>query len=205
MSYSQLGQDLNVLKIYNNKKSGFFLEIGANDGIFFSNTYLLEKEYDWSGICVEPIPTVFEKLVMNRPKSFCCDRAIYNQSDLTLEFSIANMSDMLSGITQYIDCHRESVNKNKSVIEVKTMTLLDLLDKYNAPPFIEYLSIDTEGSEYEILKSFDFQKYVFGIIDVEHNYIEPRRSNIRELLLANGYLYLGPNKWDDSYKHNSLL
>ena len=56
MSYSQLGQDLKVLEFYNNKLDGFFIEIGASDGINLSNTYLLEKNHNWKGICVEPIP-----------------------------------------------------------------------------------------------------------------------------------------------------
>ncbi len=61
------------------------------------------------------------------------------------------------------------------------------------------MSMDTEGSELEILNSFDFQKYTFGLIDVEHNYTEPKRSEIKKLLEANGYLYKGENNWDDMY------
>jgi hypothetical protein len=78
------------------------------------------------------------------------------------------------------------------------------LEKYNAPLFIDYLSIDTEGSELEILKSVDLQKYKFGLIDVEHNYQEPRRTQIRELLTLNGYEFIRQNKFDDCYKHSSV-
>ena len=78
------------------------------------------------------------------------------------------------------------------------------MEQFNAPSFVEYLSLDTEGSELEILKSVDFQKYTFGIIDVEHNFVEPRRTKIRELLTSNGYEYIKENQWDDSYKHNSV-
>jgi len=85
-----------------------------------------------------------------------------------------------------------------------TITLNDLLEKTNSPLFIEYLSLDMEGSELEILKSVDLKKYTFGLIDVEHNYVEPRRSQIRELLTSNGYHYVRENKWDDSYRHNSV-
>ncbi len=70
--------------------------------------------------------------------------------------------------------------------------------------YIDYLSLDTEGSELEILKSVDLTKYTFGIIDVEHNYIEPRRTQIRELLESHGYEYIRANKFDDCYKHKSL-
>jgi len=204
MSQSQLNQDINVLKFYNNKQAGFYVEIGASDGISLSNTYLLEKTYNWKGICVEPIPRDFLQLKINRPNSVCCDNAVYNISGLNLEFDISNDEHLLSGISTHIDRHKQTVDKNKTTITVNTVSLVDLLDKYNAPRFIEYLSLDTEGSEYEILRTFDFNKYTFGLIDVEHNYVEPRRSQIKKLLTENGYVYVGENSWDDSYKHSSL-
>lgn len=200
MSKSQIGQDLNVLKYYNNKLNGFFVEIGASDGIKFSNTYLLETSYNWKGICVEPLPHQFQNLCKNRPNSYCCNNAIYNQSNLNVLFDIANNADMLSGISNHIDRHKQEVEKNKTQITVQTLSINDLLIKYNAPQFIEYLSLDTEGSELEILKSLDFDKYKFGLIDVEHNFIEPRRTLIRKLLLSNNYEYLFANNFDDSYK-----
>lgn len=205
MSYSQLDQDLNVTTFYNNKEYGFFIEIGASDGIELSNTYLLETKYKWKGICCEPIPNNFEKLVKNRTNSICYSEAVYNQSGLTLTFDIANNCDLLSGISEHIDKHKSSVDSNKTSIQVKTISLLDVLKNANAPSFIEYMSLDTEGSEFEILKNFDFEKYVFGLIDVEHNYIEPRRSEIKSLLLSKGYVYKGENKWDDMYKHESVF
>jgi FkbM family methyltransferase len=204
MSKSQLGQDLEVLKCYNNKENGFFIEIGASDGIQLSNTYFLETQHNWKGICCEPIPEQFERLVINRPKSICFNEAVYNQSGLTVTFDIALSGDMLSGISDHIDTYKSYVDANKKSIQVKTISLLDILDKANAPSFIEYMSLDTEGSELEILKTFDFGKYTFGLIDIEHNSIEPRRSEIKNLLLSKGYIYKGANQWDDMYKHNSL-
>jgi FkbM family methyltransferase len=204
MSKSQLEQDINVIKFYKEKQNGYFIEIGANDGINLSNTYLLETQYNWKGICVEPVPAIYDKLIINRPNSICSNSAIYSISNLTLDFDIANNYDLLSGISSYIDSHKDTVDANKTTINIKTLSFNDLLDNNNAPLFIEYLSLDTEGSEYEILKTFNFNKYTFGLIDVEHNFIEPRRTHIKELLLANGYIYLGENKWDDMYKHNSM-
>jgi FkbM family methyltransferase len=200
MSYSQLKQDLEVVKYYKYKKNGYFIEIGASDGIKLSNTYLLEQQYNWTGICVEPIPDKYKLLCKNRKKSHCCDNAVYNESNLEVVFDIANNYDLLSGISTHIDCHQNAVNKNKTQITVKTITMNDLLEKYNAPEFIDYLSLDTEGTEYEILKGINFDKYKFGLIDVEHNYIEPRRTQIKNLLLNNGYIFIKENKWDDSYK-----
>jgi FkbM family methyltransferase len=201
MSYSQLRQDLELLKFYNNKKDGFFIEIGASDGIELSNTYLLEKEYNWKGICVEPIPKRFELLCKNRPNSLCYDYAVYNESNKEVIFDIANTCDLLSGISSNIDCHAYQVNFDKTQIIVKTISFNHLLEKSNAPSFIDYLSLDTEGSELEILKSVDFNKYKFGLIHVEHNYIQPRRLEIRNLLISNGYKYIKANKFDDCYKY----
>jgi len=205
MSYSQLNQDIEVLKFYNYKLNGFFIEIGASDGIELSNTYLLEKDYNWKGICVEPIPEKFKLLCNNRPNSICCSDAVYNESNKQVIFDISNSSDLFSGISKNIACHKNIVDSDKTQIIVNTITLNDLLEKYNAPSFIDYLSLDTEGSELEILKSVDYNKYIFGVIDIEHNYLEPFRTSIRELLTSNGYEYIKENQWDDSYMHKSIF
>ena len=197
-TYSQEAQDLKVLLHYKLKKGGYFLEIGASDGVKFSNTYLLEQKYNWSGICVEPIKDDYEKLIKNR-SCHCSDLAVYSNSNEELEFDIYEYN-LLSGLNKHINTY-----SNQPIIEkiiVKTITLNDLLEKYNAPLFIEYMSIDTEGSEYEILSVFDFDKYKFGLIHVEHNYEEPKRQLIKELLLKNGYTYIGEYKQDDFYSNH---
>ena len=203
-SKSQINQDINVLKFYNNKRNGYFIEIGVNDGVCISNSLLLEEKYDWKGICVEPIPEVYKNLCINRPNTLCCDMAVYNKSNEIVKFDVSACG-LLSGIASDIDCHKTKVDSNKRTIDVLTITLDDLLEKYNAPNFIEYLSIDTEGSEFEILKVFNFNKYIFGLIDVEHNYIQPKREKIKQLLLDNGYIYIGENHHDDRYHHKSLV
>ena len=205
MNYSQIGQDIKVLQFYHNKQNGFYVEIGASDGITFSNTYLLATRYHWKGICVEPLPDKFKQLCKNRPKAICYNQPVYDESNKEVIFDISNNNDMFSGINYNIDCHIDLVNSNKTQITLTTISLNDLLDKSHAPNFIEYLSLDTEGSEFEILKTFDFKKYIFGLIHVEHNFVEPRRNNIKELLLSNGYEYIEENSVDDCYKHNSKL
>ena len=201
MSFSQLQQDLGVLRFYFKKRTGFFIEIGANDGLHMSNTLLLDNN-GWKGICVEPNPSKFAELVVNRPKAICNNSAVFSSNGYT-EFDIA-FSDLLSGISTTIDKYTEYINGNKTTITVKTILLTDLLSQCNAPTFIEYLSLDTEGSEYEILRVFDFSKYIFGYIDVEHNFIEPKRTLIRNLLVSNGYIHHRTNRWDDIYVHSSV-
>jgi FkbM family methyltransferase len=198
-SYSQEAQDLKVLLHYKLKKNGYFLEIGASDGINLSNTYLLEKEYNWSGICVEPIKDDYQKLILNR-SCHCSNNAVYAISGEKLEFDIYEYN-LLSGINKHNTVYNGQAIKEKIIVE--TISLNDLLKKYNAPKFIEYLSLDTEGSEYEILSSFDFDYYKIGLIHVEHNFEESKRKLIKELLLKNDYKYIGEFKQDDFY--SSLL
>lgn len=198
-SYSQIGQDIEVLNFYKNIRNGFFIEIGASDGINLSNTYLLETEYNWKGICVEPLPNKINILKINRPNSICIEKAVYNESNLSLKFDIANNCDLLSGISDNINRHKEIVDQNKTIIYVETISLNDILEQNNAPNFINYMSLDTEGSELEILKSCNFNKYKFGLIDVEHNYVQPIRTEIRNLLEKNGYKFIRENQFDDCY------
>ncbi len=203
MSYSQINQDKQVIKFYNSKNNGYFLDIGAYDGKYLSNTYLLETSYNWSGICVEPILSSYNICKNNRPKSICINKAAFSKSGELLEFSEMD-SGVYSGITDYIDCHKGGI-PNAKKYSVETISVDDLLKENNAPKFIEYMSIDTEGSELEILKSINFNEYTFGLIHLEHNYVEPRRTEMRKLLESNGYKYLGENQWDDNYAHVSMI
>jgi FkbM family methyltransferase len=201
MSYSQLGQDLDVLNLYSNKRTGTFIEIGASDGKTLSNTYLLEQ-LGWKGLCVEPIPEKFELLQKNRHCT-TSNKAVYNVSGQHIPFTVAT-SSLYSGITSEIDKYH-SVKETGTTISIETITLNDLISESGLPSFIEYLSLDTEGSEYEILKAVDFGKYTFGTIHVEHNYIMPKRQQIRSLLVSHGYTFVQEKKWDDYYVHSSLI
>jgi len=196
-SKSQLKQDLFVLSELNFKKGGFFIDCGAANGIDLSNSYLLEKEFGWTGILVEPARCWHEELAKHRgsPIEKNC---VWRDSRSTLQF---NEAAELSTITSYVwaDHHGRSRAGGKTY-DVGTISLVDLLDKYNAPKVIDYLSIDTEGSEYEILSNFDFNKYQFNTITCEHNFTA-MREKIFLLLTKNGYTrkYVGLSEWDDWY------
>lgn len=199
-SYSQEGQDTRALNYFNGKKEGYFVDIGANEGIIISNTYLFEKKMSWKGICSEPLPKAFELLQKNR-NVICDNNAVYSKSNLKMDFSCDRW---LSGISTDINPQNIKTLK-KPRITVNTITFQDLLTKYNAPKIIHYLSLDTEGSEYKILKSVDFKKYKFLYICVEHNYNMNKRKNISNLLTNNNYIYKGSYKQDDEYIHENAI
>ena len=199
---SQFNQDKFVIDFYNNKQSGYFVEIGASDGIQLSNTYILEKNYNWKGICVEPIPDKYKKLKKNRPNSYCYNNPIYNQSNIDIEFSICTNGSLFSGIKNHITTYKNRLENNSCNIILKTLSINDLLINSNAPEFIDYLSIDTEGSEYEIIKSLDFSKYKFGLLSIEHNFDINYKNKINELLVKNNYTCIKQLGADDIYKYN---
>lgn len=189
-SYSQLQQDLFALYTYTQKnhghsERGFFVEFGATDGILRSNTYLLETRYHWKGILCEPARTYNESLRLNRSATIDY-RCVYSISGETLEFHEVNSSE-LSGIKEFQ--HIGGWERERSLFtpySVNTVSLDDLLVENNAPNTIDYISIDTEGSEYEILRNFPFDKWKIGLFSIEHNYSE-NESKIDDLMLANGY------------------
>ena len=184
-SKSQIEQDLFVLHELDDKRNGYFVEFGATNGVDLSNTHLLEKEFGWTGILAEPAVSWHTALPKNRNChiDFGC---VWSKSGEILEFNNALAAE-LSTIDTFSDCDGHA-NARKSGLRytVPTISLVDLLKKYNAPKYIDYLSIDTEGSEYEILSAFDFDAYNIKIITCEHNYT-PMQEKIYELLTSKGY------------------
>jgi FkbM family methyltransferase len=202
-SNSQLLQDL--IAAYLQQGVGFFCEIGAADGIKLSNTFLLEKSRAWKGIVAEPAHIFRKELVANRDCqiSFKC---IFSESGVSLTFN-ETLDPLLSTIEVFSqnDLHGLSREHGTKYV-VESMTLRDLLRESSAPSHVDYLSIDTEGSEFEILRDFDFGEYTFGFISVEHNYTESREE-VRKLLTSNGYtrILTAVSMWDDFYVANSKL
>jgi FkbM family methyltransferase len=197
LSKSQLAQDLFVLSELNFKKKGFFVEFGATNGINLSNTYLLEKKYKWNGILAEPARQWHNELLKNRDV-FIEKNCVWTDSNKTLTF---NEISELSTIDTFSNSDMHNSERIKGhKYEVKTISLEDLLDKYRAPSVIDYLSIDTEGSEFEILSAFNFEKYKFRVITCEHNFTS-NRQKIFKFLTSKGYLrkYINISKFDDWY------
>lgn len=207
--HSQLGQDIFCLTFYNNKRNGYFLDIGAYDGISLSNTYLLENNYAWKGLLIEPMKPMIEKLKESRPNSTIIEKAAYNETGKLLTFWENRDDKMISGLDGHVDKDFQVKQYNKTHVwetyTVETITITDLLNEHGYPSFIDYMSLDVEGAELEVLNGIDFQTYRIGIMNVEHNFIEPRRSEIKELLLKNGYIFRSSTVFDDDYIHRSLI
>jgi FkbM family methyltransferase len=194
-SYSQILQDHWVLGKLGGKNNGYFVDFGASDGITFSNSYLLEKAFGWNGILCEPL-TRHHKSLFELRNCNINTNCVYPETGKILTFSESVNEDMLSCLEE----HKEKGKTYEKSFKVLTISINDLLDLYDAPNEIDYLSLDTEGGEYEILKSVNWDKYNFSLITVEHNWGE-KRQPIYDFLTEKGYERYNTDlsQWDDWY------
>ena len=191
----RVAMDLFVLLNLNFKKNGYFVEFGGGNGVINSNTYLMEKEFGWTGILSEPGKVYYPDIINNRTchiEKLC----LWSESDveLTLVEAPKKIDSGMSSIIEFAYDDKFAYVRKKGIkYKVKSITLLDLLKKYNAPSAIDYMSIDIEGSEYEVLKKFDFSKYKFNFITCEHMFMKKKRDDIYNLLTKNGYKRISEN------------
>ncbi len=198
-SKAQLFQDLWALWTSGQKRGGYFVEIGAADGVALSNTWLLETGHGWTGVIAEPNPGYAEAL-----KRRACDVSalcVSSQTGLTVPFlatakpEFSRMASVDPG-----DAHEDKRLRDYREISVETVTLGDLLERHGAPGVIDYLSLDTEGSEFDILEHLDFDRWRIQAVTVEHNFT-PARERLHDLLASRGYERQWPelSRWDDWY------
>lgn len=195
---SQVGQDIIIDNaIFQKKTNGFFLDIGANDGVTFSNTYFFEKHRNWSGICIEPLPNAFDILKASRNsdtiKINACISASSNGETEFLQLNGAG--NMLSCMKEY--CSEGHFERMKheilatggsiETIKVRNININFLLGILDVS-FIDLLSLDVEGGELSILESIDYSKVHINVIAVEEN---SQKNRLDFFLQSNGFELYG--------------
>jgi len=203
-SHSQALQDLFVIFFLNYVgKAGYFVEIGAADGKHFSNTLLLEK-IGWKGILVDPVDYSGSDLIRNSIKD---KRCVYSESGLKLKFKEQTKFELdpegpqtkeFSGLYNHLSDYAKNLISGLTY-EVETVSLNDLLEGHGAPTKIDYISIDTEGSEFEIIKNFNFSKYNVEIFTIEHN-TASYREDIIKLLESKKYFRIPPGYFTPGFE-----
>lgn len=202
--HSQKGQDkfLNEL-IFKYKKEGFFVEIGAHDGVSFSNSYFFEKNLAWTGICVEPNPNIINVLQSNR--NCICEQICISDSNTKKPFLLCKgyMLEMYSGLVENYDPrHLDRIDREmyifggeKQIIWVDCCTLKSLFEKYKIT-HIDFLSIDIEGGEKAALESINFATVTIDVIVVENNF---NGTILQKYLEDKGYVFKVRIGKDDIY------
>jgi len=187
LKFSENGNDFWALE-NSYYRSGYFVDIGASDGVTASNTYLLEKFYKWNGICIDPNPVTLKSLCGARD-TLISDLCVYNESGKILPFKfLADQTqfygwNLRSGIDGIVS---NDMGVKMSDHKVFTITLTDLLNLYSAPIAIDYISIDTEGSEVHVLEGLDFSQYKVKMFSIEYEN-DTNRSIIFDMLTKKNY------------------
>jgi len=168
---SQAGQDKWVCEFFNYKHNGFFIDVGANDGIWLSNTYYLEKELQWTGICIEAGITPYNALKRNR--SCICIQKLIADMNCGAEFE------------EIAYTGRARIDGRYQV----DMSRLDtLMSGYDIPKVIDYISIDTDGYDLRVLSGFPFDKHEVILWTLEHNDNKKIKQSMKELMNNKGYV-----------------
>lgn len=191
-------QVLRSLFLLNGIGAGYFVEFGACDGLLHSNTLLLEKKFGWSGLLVEPNRSFARDIIANRSVSLDF-RVVTSHSGDYQDFTEVS-SGGLSGISDYFREESKRQQLGIRTYKVETVSLNDLLQQWGAPIDFDFLSIDTEGSEIEILRNFDLTKYSPKVVVVEHGGDVRAQLELENLMEAYGYTSVA-NELGDT--HNS--
>ena len=197
--FSEAGQDMLVKEnFFKNQKSGFFLEIGAFDGIEGSNCYHFEKFMNWQGIAVEASPLQFEKLKQNRNCKLI-NIAIGSENKQVEFYEVVEGFTQMSGINNsnfknsFERIKKNSKSKiNKINIECKTFEKLIPNDQ-----IIDLISIDIEGNELDVLKSINFDKYQIKVIILENN--TPNELSYLKFFTEKNFYYFDRVGMDEIY------
>lgn len=188
---SQCGQDKWVVEsCFPGMRQGVFVDVGAHDGVTFSNTHYLESVQGWSGLAIEPMPEIYARLKSNR-RCVVINGCIASSKGTASFRQISGYSEMLSGLVDQYDArHLQRISREVDEyggswqdIEVQKYRLNDLLQEHKIET-VHYMNVDVEGAELEIIRSIDFSKIDIRVCGIENNYRDPR---IPEHMRSVGY------------------
>jgi len=179
-----------VEEVFKGMRNGFYVEVGAGDGMAGSCTYVLEKELGWTGILVEPLLSSFQKLKEIRKNSKCINNGLSSSPEVLKYYHF----DDWGGYNGFPSLNKfgeeqwwKKVNDNvKGAVaqeqQIECVTLSSVLMDNDAPEIIDYLCLDIEGAELEVMKDFPFHKYKFKTISIEFS-----PQPLTDILIKNGY------------------
>ncbi len=203
MKYYSTNSEDNILYniIFKHIKNGFFIDVGAGDGITNNNTLFLEKELNWNGICIEANKDLIDILNINR-NSKILNVCISNSNNHTIHFLNTKDDPFKSGILANLSkSHLNQMNniKNANILNLEPLKLQNIIRDIN---IIDYLSIQLQGSELDCLESLDFSKCHINIISVQD---QNNSHEIELLLLANGFKKWHKIGFNQIYLNQSLF
>lgn len=184
-SYSQSGEDIIISDLFNrlNINQPSYLDIGANDPVSLNNTYRLYQRGS-SGICIEPNPVLCKKIKRKRKRDICINAGVAFDDRNEADFFV--FPEKYSGLNTFSKEEadfweqegNDEIGKHKvtKVVKMKLMDINEIMAKYFSP-YPNFISIDVEGFDFEILKRIDFSKFKTQVFCIETlGFIENNRE-----------------------------
>ena len=206
--YFSINQLDKQLEQYVNYDNGFFVELGANDGVAQSNSLYFELKRNWRGILIEPVPHNFLLCKKNRSTKnhiFCNACVSFDYKDKYVDIRYANLMSISESLKLDLrdkDAHiqrgKNFLSSNEDVFSFGAVaeTLTAILKKSNAPKEIDFLSLDVEGAELEVLKGVDFDKFLFKYMLIEvrdikrmESFLNPHGYILEKQFSSHDYLF----------------
>lgn len=198
--FSQAGQDRVIDRLLGGKRDGVFVDVGGYDGVTGSNTLFFEVFRNWTGILIEPSPTQL-KLAEAARRCPCLGFGVAGISGKSEFMEVTSGYTQMSGfLDSYTPDLLEKVRANpqhqETVHTLPTMTLQSILDAQNLKK-IDFLSLDVEGGEMDILMNFPFEKYEIDVLSIENNAQTP---DLPQFMQSKGYELVEFSGVDDIYR-----
>lgn len=203
---SQYGQDKWVVKTLKGLRNGFFVECGAYTGFALSNTYALEKDFGWTGICVEPNDRIFK--ILQEKRECITDNSCVGADRSTCQF--AEVGTLGGIVSSYAAKHKQRIEKaqgkawKQAIVTKGVVPLSDVLKRHSAPRLLDYLSLDVEGGELPIVETFPWGTYTFKLMTIEHNNYDGVLTKMIAILKPHGYRLVKNTHGDGYFVHRSL-
>jgi FkbM family methyltransferase len=198
-SFSQFGEDLYIAKYFDPGYKGICIDIGATDGVELSNTYYFEQR-GWKAICIEANPAMIPSLKRTRANAVHCAVGQYNNREV--DFNIVTLAGgnqtAISGLEldQRLMQSHAFLSPQVSIVKVQERTLDNIIADFDWVTHIDFISIDTEGTELDVLKGLDIHRWGVKIFCIENNYNDPE---IEKYLALFGYRKIRRHEVNDFY------
>lgn len=180
------------MELFHHKTNGYFIDLAANDAHALSNTYALEKELNWTGLCIEPNDSYYKSHIYARN---CTIVGALVGETLNEEVPVAFRGFNGGIVNEKTD---NKPNARGSIVDYrKTTTFAQILKKFQAPHVIDYLSLDVEGAEEMVMSSFPFDEYIISVLTVERPTVA-----LKHKLRENGYW--NKLEWDELFFHKTF-
>jgi len=194
--HSQHRQDRYVIKLFQGKREGTFIDLAANQAYKLSNTFALERDFNWNGLCVDANYNVWSELATRKCTVVAAAAGKYMDEEIPFRFRVKAESVYAGLIKPGMKMEGRSPDQGT----VFTVTINNLFEHFDLPDVIDYFSYDIEGGETYALESFNWKKYRFNVITIE----QPSAS-VKSKMTTEGYYYLMSLTKDEVWIHRKFL